>query len=245
MKFYKTQAEGSITHGVMARDGDVLYVYLPNTDLWHRSPELATDFYFEQEGIYTEVMPEEVPALIAGVQRIDERGAGGLHVRRRQSQPVEDIRTSTALGLITGKRQATAKGNLLYLARAAMNRWIPVARYPEAEVQSARQLKHELANDQKVSYREIGFFDVRLIKIPQGNFTEVQVKKLTRAIEKATAESEVKTRAGIIRKSKGTVHHKSGTSETVIQGRNGSIRGAEVDDARQATTTADTSNWRR
>ncbi|MBG6184714.1 hypothetical protein IWX65_002692 [Arthrobacter sp. CAN_A214] len=179
MKFYKTQAEGSSAYGVMARDGDELYSYLPNTELWHRSPELETDFYFEQEGVYTEVAPDEVPDLIAGVQRIDERGAGGLYVQRRRSQPREDLRTSAALGIIVGKRQATGKGVLEYLRKSPMGRWVVVALYGIEDAGAARQLKHEITQNKKKSYGQFGPLEVRVIPNAGKQIAEVQVRKST------------------------------------------------------------------
>ncbi|MUK01796.1 hypothetical protein GM708_07520 [Vibrio cholerae] len=179
MKFYKTQAEGSSAHGVMARDGDELYSYLPNTELWHRSPDLETDFYLEQEGVYTEVAPDEVPNLIAGVQHIDERGAGGLYVQRRRSQPREDLRTSAALGIIVGKRQATGKGVLEYLRKSPRGRWVVVALYGTEDAGAARQLKHEIAQNKKKSYGQFGPLEVRVVNDSGDRVTKVQVRKST------------------------------------------------------------------
>lgn len=190
VRFYQAQSRGADTYGLIARVGDELYAYLPNTEQWHRSVDLETDFYFEHEGTYTEVTPDQVPALMAGVPRIDERGAGGVHVKRRRSQPVEDKRTSAALGIIMdGAREATGKEMAVYLSQSRKGRWIAVKGYRPTSISAARQLKYELRKGKK-SLELAGPLESRIV--PRSGRLEVQVKRVSSRTSESAQPRSVK-----------------------------------------------------
>lgn len=188
MRFYKMNQEGQEGYGLVARtDDDELYAYLTNTGLWHRSTALEEDFFFDQDGIYTEVGPDQVTELLPAVPRLDERGAGGRLVRRFRSQPYDDKRTSAALGLMTKeKRSATRPGFVELLAQVPRERWVNATIYESGERRAADQAAFEIRKGHKKALKKLGPLGARLAPL-QGKYV-LQVKKLSEAKETSVSK---------------------------------------------------------
>lgn len=183
---------GQESYGLMARtDDDELYAYLANTGLWHRSHALEEDFFFDQDGTYTEVTPDQVTELLPAVARLDERGAGGRLVRRFKSQPYDDKRTSAALGLTTKeKRPATRPGFVELLAQTPRERWVAATIYEAAERRAGDQAASEIRTGRKKALTHLGPVGAELTPTRQGRYV-LKVKKLSEA--KKTAGSRHRT----------------------------------------------------
>lgn len=79
---------------------DRVYFFVANTKLWHHSARLEVQLDLNvADWTATEVSITDVPALIAGVKKMDGRGYSGEYLRELIAQPPKDKRTSAELGL--------------------------------------------------------------------------------------------------------------------------------------------------
>lgn len=79
---------------------DRVYFYLGNTKLWHHSRRLEVQLDTNVADWTAQKVPaSDVPALVAGVKRMEGRGYSGRYLRELTAQPPEDKLTSEQLGI--------------------------------------------------------------------------------------------------------------------------------------------------
>lgn len=154
-----------------------VYFYLGNTKLWHHSRSLEVQLDTNiQDWTATEVSIAEVPALVAGVKRMDGRGYSGEYLRELKAQPPEDKRTSAELGLLTanGDRPATGEGIRALLGALSRGQSRTIARYVADRKAVAQNLAYELNSGLKKSLAEI---PLEARTVADGDHIVVEVEK--------------------------------------------------------------------
>lgn len=135
---------------------DRVYFYLGNTKLWHHSRDLEVQLDTnDADWTATEVPVSEVPALIAGVKKMDGRGYSGRELRDLKAQPPEDKLTSAELGLLTAANaRPVAGGDVRELLEALpVGKSREVARYVDGRKAVAQNLSYEINSGQKKSLK--------------------------------------------------------------------------------------------
>ncbi|MGO2537396.1 hypothetical protein ACTXJK_15180 [Brachybacterium tyrofermentans] len=135
---------------------DRVYFYLGNTKLWHHSRDLEVQLDTnDADWTATGVPAAEVPALIAGVKKMDGRGYSGRELRDLKAQPPEDKLTSAELGLFTAANaRPVAGGDVRELLEALpVGASREVARYADGRKAVAQNLSYEINSGQKKSLK--------------------------------------------------------------------------------------------
>ena len=96
--FYRAYDRDGRTNSVAAWTGHSMFVWVPNTERWHRNRSLEVDYLIDRELRYEEVDAEDVLPIIAAAKRSDERVVGWI-IDEYRAQSDSDRRSNAELGL--------------------------------------------------------------------------------------------------------------------------------------------------
>lgn len=135
-------------------EDDRVYVWVPNTHLWHRNRALETMLVINDTD--TQILPvpiNQVPDHMARMHPIDGRGYSGRFLRTLKDAPDTDKRTSAELGLLTrpGERPIANPAIVALLSRMPGNQPRQVARYTTERHQTADNFVYEVNHAKKKS----------------------------------------------------------------------------------------------
>ena len=74
--FFRAYDRDGRTNSVAAWTDYRMFVWIPNTNEWHRNRPLEVDFLIDLELRYEEVDVSVVPSIMDAAQPVDERDAG-------------------------------------------------------------------------------------------------------------------------------------------------------------------------
>lgn len=154
-----------------------LYVYVANTEQFHRNDPLAVDFYYDRSKSYEPIDPDTAAAKIAaGVGRINERHFGWL-VEKYRADP-NPLSVSSVLGAqvpVPRSPQARSRAFATDLTKARPGVWVTYKTYPTTDRQKAHVAAYDLRAGKIRSIAEIGPIDTRVIDTDTA--VEVQVAR--------------------------------------------------------------------
>lgn len=176
-----------------------LYVYVANTEAFHRNDSVGVDYYYDQRLTYEPIdVPTAAAKIAEGLGRIDARKAGWLAERYRadqDSRSVESVLGARTVEPRSARARAQRFAQLLGAAKPGV--WVTYKAYPAASRQLAHVAAYDVRQGNVRAIAKLGPVRTQVVDGPDGQ-VEVQVARAAARLKPRAAKGAKKKPLGAV-----------------------------------------------